>query len=276
MHPADVGYRCSECASHSTRRSRTTPTGWQRRPIKLPRWSATLAIIVANVVVWVAILVTGGQSSKLTEWLSLTPFGTCYQAGGGFYTPGATAQLCAALPGFYWAPGVATGAYWQVLTSAFAHVDFFHIAFNMLALFFIGTQVERGIGRSLYLGVFTVSALTSAASVLLLTTADTLTLGASGAIFGLMGTLLVIVWKNHGDVRSVLIWLGINVAYTFLGGSSISWQGHLGGLLGGILAGLVIVYAPRINRQRWQWLGFAAIALLAIILIAARVAVLNR
>jgi len=234
-----------------------------------------MGIMVANVVVWLAILVTGGQSSKLTEWLSLTPFGTCYVAGGGAYAPNASAQLCAASPGFYWAPGVASGAYWQVLTSAFSHVDFFHIAFNMLALFFIGTQVERGIGRSLYLGVYTTSALTSSACVILLTNPHTLTLGASGAIFGLMGTLLVIVWKNHGDVRTVLIWLGINVAYTFLGGSSISWQGHLGGLLGGLLAGLVIVYAPREGRQRWQWLGFVGIAVVALILIGWRVVALN-
>jgi len=235
-----------------------------------------LAIVVANVVVWLGIILTGGQSSKITEWLSLTPFGTCYVAGGGAFAPNATAQICAANDGFFWVPGVATGAFWQVLTTAFTHVDFFHIAFNMLALFFIGTQVERGIGRSLYLGVFAVSALTSSASVLLLTSPNTMTLGASGAIFGLMGVLLVIVWKNHGDVRTVLIWLGINVAYTFLGGSSISWQGHLGGLIGGLLAGLVIVYAPRVNRQRWQWLGFAGIAALAIILIGLRVLTLSR
>jgi len=275
MTPAPVGYLCPQCAAHGQRRARPVATGWKRSRSVL-RLSATTTIIAVNVLVWLAILVTGGQTSKLTQLLSLTPLGTCIVASNpNAYVPGATAQMCAASPGFYWAPGVATGAFWQVLTSAFTHVDIFHIAFNMLALLFIGTQVERGIGRSLYLGAFGVSALTSALSVMLLTNPATQTLGASGAIFGLMGVLLVIVWKNHGDVRGVLIWLGINVAYTFLGGGSISWQGHIGGLVGGLLAGLVIVYAPRANRIRWQWTGFAALAVVAVIAMVARSVVLR-
>ena len=235
-----------------------------------------MALVAANVAVWLAIIVTGGQSSRITQWLALAPAGTCWvTGGGGSYVPGAGQATCQMTPGFYWTPGVASGGYWQLLTSAFVHVQVLHLAFNMLALLIIGTQVEKALGRSLFLGVYTVSAITSAALVMLLTDTASMTLGASGAIFGLMGVLLVIVWKNHGDVRGVLIWLGINVAYTFLGGSGISWQGHLGGLLGGLLVGLVIVYAPRVNRQRWQWLGFAAIALVALLAIAARVAALR-
>jgi len=234
--------------------------------------NATTTIIGVNALVWVAILVSGGVASKLTQWLALTPVGTCWVLGQpGSYVPGVSQSACTIQPDLFWTPGVATGAYWQVLSSAFTHVSIFHIAFNMMALFFIGTQVERGVERSLYLGIYTVSALAGSACVLWLTNPVSMTLGASGAVFGLMGVLLVIVWRNRGDVRSVLVWLGLNVAYTFLAGQSISWQGHLGGLIGGALAGLVIVFAPRLNRQRWQWAGLSAITVTALVLIVIRI-----
>ena len=234
--------------------------------------STTTTIIGVNALMWVAILVSGGVASKLTQWLALTPVGTCWVLGQpGSYLPGASQGACVIQPGLSWTPGVATGAYWQVLSSAFVHVSFYHIAFNMMALFFIGAQVERVVGRRLYLGVFAVSALAGSACVLWLSSPVSMTLGASGAVFGLMGVLLVIVWRNRGDVRSVLVWLGLNVAYTFLAGHSISWQGHLGGLVGGALAGFVIVFAPRVDRQRWQWAGLSAIAVTAVVLIVIRV-----
>ena len=241
MTSAPVGYVCPQCAA----RSHGRPQATVRRPRTVTIRSATTALIGVNVLVWLAIIVSGGASSRLTFWLSLLPI------------------------------SVAGGDFWQVITTAFVHVQVFHILFNMMALFFIGTQVERGIGRNLYLGVYGASALMGSAFVMLLSAPFSMTLGASGAIFGLMGVLLVIVWHNHGDVRSVLIWLGINVLYTVIGGSGISWQGHLGGLIGGILAGLVIVFAPRVNRQRWQWAGLAGIALLAIVIIAIRASVLR-
>jgi len=79
----------------------------------------------------------------------------------------------------------------------------------------------------------------------------------------------------HGDVRSVLIWLGINVVYTFIGPGSISWQGHLGGLLGGVAAAVVVVYAPRQGRARLQWLGLAGLTVLLLVLAVVRVTQLN-
>ena len=75
-------------------------------------------------------------------------------------------------------------------------------------------------------------------------------------IFGLMGGLLVIALKVGGDVRGILIWLGLNVVITFTF-PGISWQGHLGGLLGGIVIAAALVYAPRERRTLVQTLGVA-------------------
>ena len=174
-----------------------------------------------------------------------------------------------------WQPGVAEGAYWQLLTSAFTHVEILHIGMNMLALWFLGPSLERALGRARFLAVYLVSALAGSVVVLWLADASTMTLGASGAVFGLIGALLVLAYKVHGDVRSVLIWLGINVVYTFIGPGSISWQGHLGGLLGGVAAAVIVVYAPRQGRTRLQWLGLTGLAVLLLVLAVVRVMQLN-
>jgi membrane associated rhomboid family serine protease len=102
-----------------------------------------------------------------------------------------------------------------------------------------------------------------------------LTLGASGAIFGLMGALLVIAVKVHGDVRGMLTWIGINFVITFVFATYISWQGHLGGFLAGAVLGLVMAYAPRGRRVVWQTVGASAVAVLVAVATAVRVALLG-
>ncbi len=101
-----------------------------------------------------------------------------------------------------------------------------------------------------------------------------LTLGASGAIFGLMGALLVIAIKVHGDVRGIATWIGINLVLTFVLVGNVSWQGHLGGLAGGVLTGAVVVFAPRPHRAAWQAVGLAAVTVLVLVASATRIAVL--
>lgn len=92
-----------------------------------------------------------------------------------------------------------------------------------------------------------------------------MTLGASGAIFGLMGAVLLIAIKHQGNVRSILIWLGLNVAITVTNLGQISWEGHLGGFLGGLAATAAVIHLPK-DKRSWQWpllilLGLGSIAL---------------
>jgi membrane associated rhomboid family serine protease len=101
------------------------------------------------------------------------------------------------------------------------------------------------------------------------------TLGASGAIFGLMGALLVLAFKVRADMNQLLMWIGLNVAVTFFGRGTISWQGHLGGFLGGVVLGVIVAYAPRERRTAWQVAGFAAVSLLVVLAVAARTAALT-
>ncbi|MEN0069956.1 MAG: rhomboid family intramembrane serine protease, partial [Propionicimonas sp.] len=258
MVPAAVGFQCPECVADGMRSTRQNqgPYGGERS--KNPAFT-TLVLIAANAAVWLLITLTGGALSPWAFRLGLRPEGMCLLAdGSGRYFPGVGADTCAAYGGAAtWLPGVADGAWWQPLTSAFTHVELMHIGFNMVALWFLGPQLERVIGRPRFLSLYLLSALAGSAAVMWLSNPSSSTVGASGAVFGLMGALLVLVLKVGGNVQSVLVWLGLNVAFTFIG-VGISWQGHLGGLLGGAAIAAIIAYAPRQNRATLQWLGMAA------------------
>ena len=137
-------------------------------------------------------------------------------------------------------PGVPTGSRtapcWQLFTSAFTHLDLLHIGFNMVALWVLGPQLEMALGRLRFLAVYFLSALSGSALVYWLSSPSTPTIGASGAIFGLLGALLVVAFKVRGNYSQLLVWIGLNFVITVVGRSFISWQGHLGGFVGGVRA----------------------------------------
>lgn len=269
MISAAVGFQCPECVADGAKQTRQNEAPYGGSRSANPSLT-TIVLIAINALVWAAISATGGALSRLAYQLSLLPAGLCTSVNepGAIY-PNAGAVVCAAIGDGSWVAGVAQGSYWQLLTSAFTHVEIWHIGFNMLALWFLGPGLERVLGRARFLAIYLVSALTGSAAVLWLADPQTQTLGASGAVFGMLGALLVLAYKVRGDVRSVLIWLGINIAYTFLG-SGISWQGHFGGLIGGALVTAIVVYAPRKGRIRLQWLGIASIVVVLAVLIGLR------
>jgi len=269
MISAAVGFQCPECVSAGARQTRQNQGPYGGTRSRDPRLTSII-LIALNAAVWVAILLTGGASSRLANLLSLVPAGRCDSVSqSNSYYPDVPAAACAVFSDGSWQPGVASGAWWQLLTSAFTHIEVWHIGFNMLALWFLGPGLEQALGRVRFLAIYLVAALAGSAAVMWLSDPSGATLGASGAIFGLLGALLVMAYKVRGDVRNVLIWLGINVAYTFLG-NGISWQGHLGGLIGGALAAAIIVYAPKQNRSRLQAAGIIGVFVLLVVLIAVR------
>ncbi len=113
-----------------------------------------------------------------------------------------------------------------------------------------------------FLALYLVSALAGSTAVMWLSGEQVQTLGASGAIFGLLGAFLVLARKVGGNLQPILMILGINLVITVAGSSFISWQGHLGGLVGGLLATAVLVYSPRQHRGRYQLLGLGSLVLL--------------
>ncbi len=265
MQPAAVGYQCPECVQAGMARTRQQAGPYGGRRSTQPQLTSIILIAI-NVVVFGATWLTGGTFGRLFNLLALKPGGFC-MAGDKIYLSNATE--CAAI-GYQWVDGVATGAWWQPLSSAFMHDGIMHIAFNMVALFVLGPGLEQIIGRARFLAVYFVSALMGSAFVMWLSAPYTSVVGASGAIFGLMGAVLLLSVKHRGNVRSILMWLGLNVVITVANAGSISWQGHLGGFLGGLAATAAIIYLPKQLRGTWQWPLVVLAGVVAIAATAAR------
>ena len=223
MRDAAVGFPCPSCVSEGAKQTRTGRTAYGGQRSANPALTS-IVLIASNVAVWLAILATGWRSSDLIRTLALTPLGTCASEQGGYYPAITNEQNCQfyASTDRHWVAGVADGAYWQFITSAFTHVDIWHIAFNMLALWVLGPQLELAIGRTRFLALYLLSAIAGSTMVYWLASETGSTLGASGAVFGLMGALLVIAFKVGGDVRNILTWIGINAVITVVGAAFIS------------------------------------------------------
>ena len=152
---------------------------------------------------------------------------------------------------------------WRLLTVALTHAGIFHVGLNMLALYLIGRSLEPLIGSSRFLVLYLIATIGGDAAVSLLSPGWVV--GASGAIFGLMGALIVIARRLGTDITGMLVVLGINFAYGFLVGG-ISWQAHLGGAIAGALVGL-IYYNTRQRSQRTAqilWLSGLTVVLVAL------------
>ena len=159
---------------------------------------------------------------------------------------------------------------WRMLTSAFVHSQGFvlHILLNMYMLWVFGQFLEPVLGRVRFLAVYLLSAIGGSVGFLLLTPAlpAVAVVGASGAIFGLFGALLVIQSRRGGDTRQLWILIAINGVIGFVV-PGIAWQAHLGGLVTGALCAAAIAFAPRGPRQ--ALLQTAGMALVAGILVLA-------
>ncbi len=191
---------------------------------------------------WVSILATGGNSSRLTDLLALRPNGACDPGDGYVYD--LPENLCNGT----FLPGVGNGAWWQPMTAAFTHVELWHIAGNLLAIFILGPALEGIIGRTRFLAVYVAGALGGSVAVLWLSNPLSSTVGASGAIFGLLGALLVTATKARVDNQWIVQNIMLGVLITVIGWRFISWQGHLGGFLAGAAAAAIIAFAPKTHR----------------------------
>lgn len=267
MRSAAVGFQCPSCVAEGAKQTRSGRTAYGGRRSANPALTSII-LVATNVAIWVGIVLTGGQGSRITDALAQLGVGRC-DAANGYYPSVHSSQVCALAPNSHWVPGVADGAPWQLLTSAFTHVEILHIGFNMLALWLLGPTLEAVIGRTRFLALYFLSALAGSA-VVLYSDPYTQTLGASGAIFGLMAALLVIALKSGGNVSQIGTWILINAVLTFTV-PHISWQGHLGGFIGGLLISAAFVYAPKARRGLWQGLAVAAYVVVLAVLLLLRI-----
>lgn len=274
MVDAVVGHQCPDCVAEGARLTRQHEGPFGGRISTNPALTSWV-LIGMNVAVWLGILITGGDRSRWQYALSLSPQGSCFTADFEGYFPEATQAMCrTGGSAATWVNGVADGAVWQLMTSAFTHVDVMHIGFNMVALWFLGPSLEAALGRVRFLTVYLVSALAGSATVMAFADPASHTLGASGAVFGMLGALLVVTHRVRGDYQQILLWIALNFVITFLE-PSISWQGHLGGFLGGIAIAVALVRAPRERRALVQWGTAGLVALVSAAVILARVIALN-
>jgi membrane associated rhomboid family serine protease len=165
-------------------------------------------------------------------------------------------------------PAVANGDWWRLLTAAFLHANIVHIGLNMLALGWLGAPVERYIGSVRYLALYIVSGLAGSAGALI-TTPLGVTVGASGAIFGILGALLIIEYQQTGSIAGqAFMLIVINLAFSFTV-AGISIGGHIGGLIGGILAMLAMSRFGRGHAAYGRpgligWAGLIAVGIVSV------------
>ena len=269
MRDAAVGFQCPDCVKAANKGSRQNRAMYGGERSADPRLT-TFVLIGLNALVWLAISATGGRLSRIVDLLALAPTGRCSSAStpSQYYPSVSDSRVCelATSGDGVWHAGVADGAWWQLLSSAFTHVEIWHVAMNMFALFIFGPALEGIIGRARFLAVYLVSALASSVLVLFLAGADSSTVGASGALFGLLGALLVTAKKARLNSQWLMQNLVIGVVISVVGWRLISWQGHLGGFIGGVVTAAIIAYAPKANRSIVQWggVGLFTVVLLAL------------
>jgi membrane associated rhomboid family serine protease len=230
MTPTSVGMRCPECAGDRTK-VRTLRSRPQTAVV-------TRALIAINVVVFLAETAAGA------------PLG----GGGG---------------GWVWDHGVLYGPlisqnheYWRIVTAGFLHDGLFHILVNMFSLYFVGSALEPAIGRVSFAAVYAASLLAGSFGALLFQPGIP-TVGASGAIFGIFGALIVVAYR-----RGIPIWqsgLGLVLVLNLVFSVSfrgISIGGHLGGLVAGFITGVLVVELA--ERRRLEWLALIGCAVVAV------------
>lgn len=259
--PAAVGVICPECLKEQqasrTPAQRKAERRWSRpaaislapgRPI------VTLAIIAVTVLVFVVTLIPG--------------IGPYVQSVLSFYAPALYPEI--------------TGVFqpWRIITVTLVHSGFWHIGLNMLALWFMGRSLEPLLGRWRFLALYLISAVGGSVAAALLAP-NISVVGASGAIFGLFGALLVIGRHIGANIRVIAILIAINFALPFvlalvsaigtgsfagaLQSIQVSWQSHLGGLIAGALVGLI--YA-RTRKHSQRGLQIGLLSALTVVLLA--------
>jgi len=229
---APVGIRCPEHANIGAVKQTPQRTLQNvRRATSSFQAPATMILIGINVLVYV---VTAAQ-------------------GGGINLPGGELFSKWALQG----AAVSDGDWWRLVTAMFLHGSILHLGFNMLALYWLGTIIEQALGTPRFLLVYVVSGLAGSAGALWFSSKFAVTVGASGAIFGLIGALLILEYLSTGSLMGqAMVLILVNLALTFAV-PGISIGGHVGGLAGGIVATYGLM---RFRMPRERTLGIAIAA----------------
>jgi membrane associated rhomboid family serine protease len=241
MRQASVGFQCPECVRAAAASTPTVRTPFGGRATASSA-VVTVVLIALNVAAFLVANATGGMGGGFTRSMGLLPDATGFAPAAGL-------------------EGVAQGAYWELITSTFLHLQVLHIVMNMIGLWIFGSFLESALGRWRYLAVYLVSGLVGSVAVYCLAPVASFSLGASGSIFGLFAAALVVMLRQRRDVTQLLILLVLNLVISFTV-PGVSWQAHVGGLLAGLAIGAGLAYAPRSARTPIQ-LGVIGVLVVA-------------
>ena len=223
QRPAPVGIHCVDCVRDANRAVRQPQTAFGA-PLRGGEPVVTITLIAVTVLSYLLQLSVGDR------WTSAIAF----------------------------SPASGEAEPWRFLTVAFAHYPYgtfgiTHILFNMYAVWLLGRELEHALGRARYIALYLVSAFGGSVMVLLFASPVTgdwtrPVLGASGAVFGLFGAIAVVLRRMGRSARPIIVVVALNAVIGFLV-PGISWQGHLGGLLTGMVIGVGFAYAPKARRR---------------------------
>ncbi len=213
MVSAPVGFQCVECVSQAPRPKVRTSFGAPTNQIPIV--------------------------SKYLIGLCVAAFLFTLLNGGIFWAANRFGMIPLAIAG---------GEWWRLLSAAFLHGGFLHIAFNMYALYWLGPQLENLLGHARFLVLYLLSALGGNVASYYFSDIQTVSVGASGAIFGLLTATIVIGRELRSDVSQLTILLAINVALGFFS-SAIDWRAHLGGALVGAAIAYLNARGPKEVRS---------------------------
>jgi membrane associated rhomboid family serine protease len=223
LREAPVGYQCVDCVNEGRRQVRRSVTiagaELKSRPVVVP------ILIAMNVLVFAWNVI---QSHDIAN----------NQASQSFYDGLLVPRL------------VDNGEWWRLITSGFLHIGLTHLLVNMVSLYLVGRELELVFGRIRFIVLYLLSLLGGSVAVYLLSPSPTA--GASGAIYGVMGALAVTVFRLKLPAGQVLAIIGLNLALSFSGLLSISWEAHVGGLITGVVVALGFLYPPAKIRNQVQ------------------------
>jgi membrane associated rhomboid family serine protease len=248
LREAAVGFHCVTCLAQGQRdvRSASTVAGARLIP-GAPL--LTYGLIGLNVLMYLLTAVLAGSATDNAA-------STFFQSYGLFPY------------------GVADGQLLRLVVSGFLQYGPLHLLLNMYALYILGREMETVLGRVRFAALYALALLSGSAAVMAFQSPTSLTVGASGAVFGLMGGFAVVLFRLRRSPGPILTIIALNVALSVLV-PGISLWGHLGGLAAGALATAVLVYAPPRRRVPVQVGGLLTLTLLAVAVTALRVAALR-
>lgn len=238
MVAAPVGFHCPECVQEASTKTRQVVSPIGGTAVK--DTYVTKVLIGINVGLFLVSLVANRQE-LIAQW-GMNPY--------------AVSVL---------------GEWWRLLTAAFLHANLWHIGFNMLVLWLVGRPLESLLGHGRFVLLYVLSALGGSIASYAFSPLNTISVGASGAIFGLMAGLLVAGRSLRVDVTQIAVLLVLNFLIGFVV-AGIDWRAHLGGAIVGAMVAAVMAYAPKQSRTLWQILGVLAISGLLVVAMMLRTA----